>query len=388
MVELASDARLRSDHTLAINRRGILNVARWMGSQDGGVFEIPSVGVILFAPDGRFRRIHSYSLDQLDAARACFAALTSEPPPLRIENAATRSLQIPPNTASRTVDRLHEAREAGDWDALGALCAPALALDDRRRSILLTGDRDMVIATSRFAASQGVRATRTLLSTAGDRLALEHLLYWAGAADAPDLEVEALIITEIDSEGRVIATIAFDPDDRRAASAEFFERYVQSGADGMPRGVIEFLRGLNDHDLVRARTGLCDDFVFDDHRHVGLGRLEGGDAYIASIAAAFELTRDLRVDVLYAVAMAKHGRVVVARAAGANTEGGDFETLYAALVLFRGEQIAGIEAFEPEDLVAALARFEDLRRDPTRIPPNAATRAGDRFAEDLVGHRR
>jgi ketosteroid isomerase-like protein len=34
--------------------------------------------------------------------------------------------------------------------------------------------------------------------------------------------------------------------------------------------------------------------------------------------------------------------------------------------------------FELEDLHAALARFEELRPDPPRIPPNAATRANDR----------
>jgi hypothetical protein len=35
--------------------------------------------------------------------------------------------------------------------------------------------------------------------------------------------------------------------------------------------------------------------------------------------------------------------------------------------------------FEPEDVDAALARFAELRPDPLRIPPNAATRANDRW---------
>ena len=52
-----------------------------------------------------------------------------------------------------------------------------------------------------------------------------------------------------------------------------------------------------------------------------MGRLEGGDAYIASVAAAYELTRDLNVRVLYVATVAPHGRVLMVRAAGTNAEG-------------------------------------------------------------------
>ena len=92
LVELAPDAKARMDHTLAINGRGVLGVGGWVGSREGGPFEIPSISVILRGPDGRIRRLHTYDLDQLDAARACFDALTAEPPALaaHVENAATR----------------------------------------------------------------------------------------------------------------------------------------------------------------------------------------------------------------------------------------------------------------------------------------------------------
>ena len=80
MVELAPDVRLRGDHALAINRRGTLEVVRRVGSRDGGAFENDVVSVTLPGPDGRIRRLHTYDLDQLDAARACFDALTAEPP--------------------------------------------------------------------------------------------------------------------------------------------------------------------------------------------------------------------------------------------------------------------------------------------------------------------
>src|SRR5207244_12716760 len=118
-----------------------------------------------------------------------------------------------------------EAFEARDWGAFEASFAPGFVFDDRRRFILLTGDRDMFMATGQFAASQGFSNSPTLLATAGDRLALEHHRLFTGAPDAPDAEVETLVLTEVDAEGRLVAYIAFDPDDRRAASAEMLDRY-------------------------------------------------------------------------------------------------------------------------------------------------------------------
>src|SRR5439155_20251207 len=109
------------------------------------------------------RRMDFYSLAQLDEARACFATLRPDP------------LRIPPNAASRTGDRHDEAIKAGDFDALSLLCAPTMLIDDRRRGVLLTGGRDLFLASNRLTAR--ARVTRTLLATAGDRLILEHL-HW------------------------------------------------------------------------------------------------------------------------------------------------------------------------------------------------------------------
>src|SRR5262249_61240665 len=43
-----------------------------------------------------------------------------------------------------------------------------------------------------------------------------------------------------------------------------------------------------------------------------------------------------------------------------------------------------VEVFDPEPAHPALSRFADLRPDPLRIPPNAATRADDRGLEAVV----
>jgi len=174
-------------------------------------------------------------------------------------------------------------------------------------------------------------------------------------------EVETLEVFEVDADGRILSAVIFDPADRAAASTELFERYAASGADGAPPETIEGIRAWNAHDLERVRALLPDDFYLNDHRRTGVGRLNGADAYLASIAAMYEISSDLRVDALYNVSIAEHGIVYVARWSGANTEGGEFDAVYVCLGLLRNRRPAGLEIFELEQLDAALARFEALR---------------------------
>ena len=256
-------------------------------------------------------------------------------------------------------DRRLEASKAGDWEALEALCAPTLVVDDRRRGMRNTGGRDLLIANDRYVFSRGAQLTHRVLATYGDRLALQHHT-WREADGAAPFEIETLGLVEVDAGGRIVAIMSFDPDDRCAASTELVERYARTDAARMPVSAIEVLRALNDHDLHRARAALPDDYVFHDHRRTGLGRLASADEYIASVAAMLELTPDGRTEDLYQIAAEKHGRLSVARTFGTNTEGGEFESLYVRLSLYRGDRLAETELFELEDLDAARARFEEL----------------------------
>jgi hypothetical protein len=91
MAELAPDFRQRGDHILAINRRGMLGAGGWVGSREGGPFEIRMLSVMVLDPDGRLQRLHTYDLDQLDAARARFEELRPSPGPPGASNAVTRA---------------------------------------------------------------------------------------------------------------------------------------------------------------------------------------------------------------------------------------------------------------------------------------------------------
>ncbi len=363
--ELAPDAQQEAGwRWLAQDRHGAITVVRRHGVlPEGGAFE--SEYLYLYTVSrGLLTRLEGFELDAAGAALARFEELRPDP------------LRIPPNASTRANDRWWALAEAKDWDAVRALSA-GMVFEDRRRLIRLTGGGELLLADTRHLWDAGWRPVRTLLATAGERLSLERML-WTLEAGGQVSEIEVLKVAEIDAEGRIVAFLIFDPDDRAAAHADLLERWLRLGADGVSPTTIEFLRAWNAHDLGRMRALLPGDYVFHDHRRTGIGRIEGAEPYIASLAALWELSPDVRLGSLYTVAQAPHGFVGAMHWFGTNNEGGEIEALFVAVSLIRGGRQVGAELFEIEDLEAALARFEELRPDPLRIPPNAAARASAR----------
>jgi hypothetical protein len=368
---------VRMNHVLALDDRGALVVLVWEGSEAEGAFEIPAVIVSRVAPmpDGRMEGYHIYDLDQLEAARAMYQKMRTESPrtsipsdPLAVlprPNTATAaqlrpdSLRIPPNAATRASDRFSRARETRDWDAIEALCAPTLVFDDRRKSVLLAGDRDMFMASERLIMEAGTRTEGTILATAGDRLALEHRR-WIGAAERVPFEMENLSLIEVDSEGRIVALVAFDPADRRAANLELVDRLAR-GAGRDVSALLEWRRGMVTGDLERIRAALPDDFVYHDHRRSGPGRLESADAYVAWTGSLFRQSPDAISEHMYEVAMGRHAILSVSHAFGTLPEGGAFESVFVNLIHLERGRPVGVEVFELENLDVARARFEELR---------------------------
>ena len=373
LVDLAPDTALRLDH-VEMREQGYLVVTVWSGSCDGGAFEEPSLMVAELDDAGRIRRFDAYDLERQGAARARFAEVASV--------AERDPLRIPPNAATRAMDRFGEAVVARDWDALANLLAPEFHFDDRRRGILDRGDRAKMLASVRLAATAGATTTAETLATTGERLALQRIHFSGSEGDRLLWEIDTLQIVEIDAEGRIVMTVTFDPDDRRAASLEMRDRYfLGEGARSTPAAMIAFATAANDHDAAGMRATLPDDFFFHDHRRTGVGRLESASEYIASHAALWELAPDMMLDTLYYVAAAEHASLAVARIFGTLADGGAFESIAAQINWYENGRVVGIELFEPEDLDRARALFESRRRDPLRIPPNAATRAGERFRD-------
>ena len=68
-----------------------------------------------FAPDGRIQQLDVYDPDQLDEARACYAA---RPDPSSAALPSTDPLRIQPNAATRAGGRNLDAIMARDWEAV------------------------------------------------------------------------------------------------------------------------------------------------------------------------------------------------------------------------------------------------------------------------------
>ena len=64
---------------------------------------------------------------------------------------------------------------------------------------------------------------------------------------------------------------------------------------------------------------------------------------------------------LYSIASDEHGSLAMGHSFGTLAGGGEFESVFLSLWLYRGGRSVALERFEPDDLDLALARFEEFR---------------------------
>jgi len=347
LVELAPDARLRLDHVRG-TAHGLLWVASWIGTREGGPFETPWITVSEHDVLGRVVRFDQYDVEQLGAALARFAALRPDP------------LRIPENAAVRASQRVRHCVEKEDWPALRALGTADFLFADRRRLALVNGGMDLYIQNLQVVRSYPrLRPERELLGTCGDRVAIFRLLYSGGAAGSA-FEGEFLVMTEVDAEGRPRAVIHFDVEDRAAVFEEAEVRFVAGqAAAGGQAPVLALHRAFARRDWEAARACLADDFELRDHRLLGLGVI-GRDAWIEWVRAEADLTREVHSESSWILAWSRSGQVRAGRVRGTLRDGGEFEHLFVSVSCTDGEHIRRHETFEIGDAERALARFAEL----------------------------
>src|SRR6185369_11761766 len=131
------------------------------------------------------------------------------------------------NAATRFNERFASAWAARDWDAVAALHAPALQIDDRRRLLRAQGGAEGSMAALRVLFDvPGSRWVVTPIATRGERLALSRVTFEGeveGGGGA--LAIDYLMVDEVDADGRSREIVAFDPDDLDAAYTELDARY-------------------------------------------------------------------------------------------------------------------------------------------------------------------
>ena len=112
----------------------------------------------------------------------------------------------------------------------------------------------------RAIADLGTRnATSAVIATRGERLALSRNRFVGRDLRPEAFHSEALCIIEIDADERIVARVAFDPDDIDAAFAELDARYLAGEAAAHAHTwsvVAQAYAAFNRHELPLDDAGL------------------------------------------------------------------------------------------------------------------------------------
>src|SRR5262249_9214736 len=127
-------------------------------------------------------------------------------------------------------------------------------------------------------------------------------------------EGEFLRLCEADADGRLRSVVHFEPDDRRAANHELFERGSFDDPSRSP-AMVELGRAIRSRDLARIRAALPAEFSFRDPRRLRLGELAPDD-YVAWLRSLFDSSPDALVEWERQVAHEPHGTVTLGHTFG------------------------------------------------------------------------
>ena len=181
-----------------------------------------------------------------------------------------------------------------------------------------------------------------------------------------------LTVFEVGGDNRVVARVAFDPDDVDAAYEELDARYLAGEAAPYAhvwRTGIQSLGELNRHQPGRMLAGL----VYTDRRHVSFA---AGD-YGRAVEELWALVPNAQYRTTEVYALDAHGSVFKLVIEGTDVHGNELQWARLSL-LSVGPEGARVEVYDEDDVDAALARFEELRPEARRLQ-NAASQAYERI---------
>ncbi|MEV0668989.1 BTAD domain-containing putative transcriptional regulator [Mycobacterium sp. NPDC050441] len=315
---------------------------------------------ILLTDGGLLSRCEMFDPSDLDAALTRFDELSHRAS--RLENAA-----------SRADDQLIALFGGDRLDEIGALFTEDTRLDDRRQGFRCEStDRETAVANIRAIAAFGATVTKSTLALRGDRLCLSRIRFENPATFC----VEALEITEVDTQGLMVAKVDFDADDIDAAFDELDARYLAGEAAPHAQtwsAIVRAYAGFNRRELAATTP----DWVNVDHRR---GAAFASGDMIAYIQAAWVDSPDTRIHIAAVHRLSDLGAVVTHVAQGISHDGFEAEWRDTHVLMTDGDMVCRSELFDEADLAGALAKFDELSR-PARRLENAASQATDRFAE-------
>ncbi len=364
--DLTPRARIYAETVHRLTSRGAVVTHVVHGtSEDGFDAEWRQVGILTVEGD-RINHCELFDEPDLDAALARFDEL--QPQVRRLENAAIR-----------VTERLFASFAASEWDSVRDILADDFSQDDRRRVVgagVRHGREDEITDLRAIADLWAGNPAGTYLATRGERLDLMRLRFSLPVDGDEPFVTEGLGVGEINADGRVVAAIAFDPDDIDAAFDELNARYLagEAAAHADTWSVVSgAYASMNRHELFATTP----DWVNVDHRRPKI--IEQGGLN-ASLLSLWSLIPDVTFRVEAVHRLTNRGAVCTHVAQGISQDGFDAEWRGVELVMVDGDLISRCEIFDVADLDAALARFKELERSP-QPPHNAATRTWARLAD-------
>ena len=319
--------------------------------------------------EGRIALQVWFDVDDLDAAIAELDAAHR-----RLEELHPRAPLE--NAASRADNRFNALFASRRWDDIGALFADDIRVEDRRRGLRREGnDRATELAELRAIADLGTKTmTSHVLAIRGERLALVRTLY-SGRDQRPEaFHTEVFRIAEIDADERIVAYVAFDPNEFEAAIAELDARYIAGDAAAYAHTwslIARAFAAINRHELPE----LTPDWVNIDHRRGAAFATGDMTAYLKDL---LDHTPDINVYIEVVHRLSNLGTVVTQAAHGTSQQGFQAEWREIGIFTFDGDLLGRYELFDDADVATAIAKFKQLSRPAPQLQ-NAASQVAERF---------
>ena len=358
--------QVRHRHVFVAARGERLCLTRWeIGIADASPGAARDEMLQLFGLDeeGRIALQTWFDVEDVDAAVAALDAADARPSH-RLENGA-----------SRAIERFLVLFAAADWDAIAATFTADYSYYDRRRVVnagTRQGSTDAVDDLQAAVAVGITDATSTVIATRGAHVALARS-QWSVADQRPEpFRMDVLQVAEVDADERMVASVAFDPDDIDAAFAELEARYLAGEAAPYRETwsvIASSFAAFNRHEVPMA------DWPTIDRRRAT--PFEPSDM-TPSIRTIWELTPDLSIHIEAVHQLSNSGAVITHNGHGSSQEGFDAEWRAIDLLMVEDNRIVRCEIFDEVDLDSALARFDELSRPATRLR-NAASQVHERL---------
>ncbi len=246
-----------------------------------------------------------------------------------------------------------------------------------------SNDRHTAVHNVRAIAEIGVaNIAKTSLAVRGDRLCPRPVRFESRDTRPDAFTAETLEITEVNTDGLIIAQVVVDPDDFEAAFEELDASYLagEGAAHANTWSLIaRTFAALNRRELVDLPETTADYRIFD---HRLLATIEAADL-TALMRATWDLTPELVMYVEAVHLLNDRGVVITQGAHGTSAEGFDAQWRMIQLLTVEDDLGDHCELFDEKDIDAAIARFDELCSPAPQLE-NSATRVYDRLRANFA----